>query len=49
MKWISSYSPMGRRRTPERVMIFAIANAIAEGLPFSTIGTYGKHTYNFKD
>lgn len=48
MKWISSYSPMGRRRTPETIMTFALCNAVVEGLPFTSLNPFGNITHNFK-
>lgn len=52
MKWTSSYSNNGRKRTPEAVMNFALSSAIAEGLPFTALdcfGIKGKNiTHNYK-
>lgn len=52
MKWISSYSKNGRKRTQEAVMNFALSNAIAEGLPFTALDCFdikGKNiTHNYK-
>ena len=51
-KWISNKSASGKTRTPDRMSIFAINNAFAEGLPFTSLdalGIKGKHiTYNYK-
>lgn len=52
MKWISSYTKQGRHRTPEAIMSFALANALAEGLAFTALdcfGVKGKNiTHNYK-
>lgn len=51
-KWIHNKSASGKIRTPERMGIFAINNAFAECLPFTSLdalGIKGKHiTYNYK-
>ncbi len=36
-KWIRNVSPAGRPRTAERMGLFAVVNAIAEGLAFTSI------------
>ena len=41
IKWINSKSPAGRVRTFERIAIFALNNAIAEGLAFTALDGLG--------
>lgn len=52
MKWISSYSANGRKRSFDRIATFALNNAVAECLPFTALdcfGIKGKNiTHNYK-
>lgn len=41
-KWIKATSPGGRPRSFERLAIFALNLAIAEGLPFTALDCLGQ-------